>query len=72
MYPVNFTEKMSENLTHAHTVCTRPSLSQREGSGDEAIVLVTLHTNTIKFCLTHMRGGGGGVCRVYLTGQLAT
>ena len=36
MYPVNFTEKMSVNLTHAHTVCTRPSLSQREGPGDEA------------------------------------
>ena len=36
MYPVNFTEKMSVNLTHAHTVCTRPSLSQREGTGDEA------------------------------------
>ena len=38
MYPVNFTEKMSVNLTHAHTVCTRPSLSQREGPGDEARV----------------------------------
>ena len=36
MYPVNFTEKMSVYLTHAHTVCTRPSLSQREGPGDEA------------------------------------
>ena len=36
MYPVNFTEKMSVNLTHAHTVCTRPTLSQREGPGDEA------------------------------------
>ena len=38
MYLVNFTEKMSVNLTHAHTVCTRPSLSQREGPGDEAKV----------------------------------
>ena len=42
MYPVNFTiddftEKLSVHLTHAHTVCTRPSLarSQREGPGDE-------------------------------------
>ena len=39
MYPVNFTEKMSVNLMHAHTVCTRPSLSQREGPGDEASLL---------------------------------
>ena len=23
-------------IEHAHTVCTRPSLSQREGPGDEA------------------------------------
>ena len=23
-------------IEHAHTVCTRPSLSQREGAGDEA------------------------------------
>ena len=48
MYPVNFTEKMSVNLTHAHTVCTRPSLSQREGPGDEA-------TETPEF----MRGASG-------------
>ena len=36
MYPVNYTEKMSVNLMHAHTVCIRPSLSQRECPGDEA------------------------------------
>ena len=36
MYPVNFTEKMSVNLMHAHTVCTRSSLSKREEPGDEA------------------------------------
>ena len=26
-------------IEHAHTVYTRPSLSQREGPGDEAIVI---------------------------------
>ena len=31
-----FTEKKSVNSTHVHTLCTRPSLSQREGPGDEA------------------------------------
>ena len=31
-----FSEKMSVNLMHAHTVCARPSLSQRKGPGDEA------------------------------------
>ena len=43
MYPVNFTEKMSVNLMHAHTVCTRPSLSQREGPGDKAKASRELH-----------------------------
>ena len=28
-------------IEHAHTVCTRPSLSQREGSGDEAYKNIT-------------------------------
>ena len=37
MYPVNFTEKMSVNLTRVHTMCTRPSLSQSEVPGDEAM-----------------------------------
>ena len=31
-----FTKKISVKLTHAHTVCTRPSLLQREWPGDEA------------------------------------
>ena len=48
MYPVNFTEKMSVNLTHAHTVCTRPSLSQREGPGDEASSVTRLFLFRLK------------------------
>ena len=31
-------------IEHAHTVYTRPSLSQREGPGDEAI---TLHEGNV-------------------------
>ena len=27
-------------IEHAHTVCTRPSFSQREGPGDEVIALL--------------------------------
>ena len=50
MYPVNFTEKMSVNLTHAHTVCTRPSLSQREGPGDE-VNSAQAHTQCTYKCI---------------------
>ena len=30
-------------IEHAHTVCTRPSLSQREGPGDEANIGCAWH-----------------------------
>ena len=56
MYLVNFTEKMSVNLTHAHTVCTRPSLSQREGPGDEATHIhnnIPSKTGFYGVCLLH-------------------
>ena len=52
MYPVNFTEKKSVNLTHAHTVCTRPSLSQREGPGDEAMP-ITAVLQKYRFGMSH-------------------
>ena len=54
MYPVSFTEKMSVNLTHAYTVCTGPSLSQREGPGDEVVSFPDP---------TPTRGKGSGVLR---------
>ena len=34
-------------IEHAHTVCTRPSLSQREGPGDEASVSKKPNTESL-------------------------
>ena len=62
MYPVNFTEKMSVNLTHAHTVCTRPSLSQREGPGDEASLWGDyFHDQRVKLRIANV-GNGRQTC----------
>ena len=35
---------------HVHTVCTRPSLSQREGPGDEAMTGAQYPPPSIFFC----------------------